>query len=147
MRRKEVLCALIGGVGGGVLVMVAGWFSPLGAHSKGEVHFEDIRCRQLVVDYPSGMPAILISAVQTGGSFIIMGKNGGGVGISSSQNGGSISVTGTDGKSKAYLNVGDNSAVVSAYYGKSGAIMSAHETKGGEVQTLDKNGHRLVTLE
>lgn len=118
MPRKETLFAVIGGLVGGVLDMEAGWFSPLGAHSKGEVHFEDIRCRQLVVDYPSGMPAILISAVQTGGSFIIMGKNGGDVGISSSQNGGSISVTGTDGKSKAYLNVSDNSGVVSTYYGK-----------------------------
>ena len=147
MRRKEVLYAMIGGVVGGVLVMATGWLSPLGAHSKGEVHFEDIRCRQLVVDYPNGMPAILISAVEDGGSFVIMGKNGGGVWIESSQNGGSISVTGADGKSKSRLNVGDIGATVSAYYGKSGAVMSAIETRGGEVQTLDKNGYRLATLE
>ena len=37
MRRKEVLIAVIGGIVGAVLVMVAGLFSPLGAQNAGRV--------------------------------------------------------------------------------------------------------------
>ena len=43
MRRKEVLFAVVGGIVGAVLAMVAGLFSPLGAqHERTDVVFGEI---------------------------------------------------------------------------------------------------------
>ena len=104
MRRREVLFAVIGGVVGGVLVMAAGSFTPLGAQNEvREVYFDEIRCRQIVVDYPNGMPAILLSAVEDGGALVIMGNNGGGVFIESNKTSGSVTVRGKDGSLRATL--------------------------------------------
>ena len=122
MRRKEALYAVIGGVVGGVLVMAAGSFTPLGAQNEvREVYFDEIRCRQIVVDYPNGMPAILLSAVEDGGALVIMGNNGGGVFIESNKTSGSVTVRGKDGKGAATLSVGEHGGRVDVY-GKDGSL-------------------------
>ena len=50
MRRKETLCAVIGGIVGAVLAMASGAVLPLGAQNQAaDVEFGTIICRELQV--------------------------------------------------------------------------------------------------
>ena len=54
MKKREVLLAVIGGVVGAVLVMVAGSFSPLGAQNEvADAEFGKITCSRLEVANPN----------------------------------------------------------------------------------------------
>ena len=55
MRRNEVLFAVIGGVVGGVLVMAAGWLSPLGAQNEvRDAKYDSITCRRIWLEGLNG---------------------------------------------------------------------------------------------
>ena len=60
--KKEVLCAVIGGVVGGVLVMVAGLFLPLRAQGGEDGNFDKVSCRELNVIDSEGNIGIKLSA-------------------------------------------------------------------------------------
>ena len=78
MRRKEVLIAVIGGIVGAVLVMVAGLFSPLGAQSAGrDVNFGDIVCESIVVRNADGEDVVLMGSDENGGGSVVASGKGG----------------------------------------------------------------------
>ena len=62
MRKKEVLCAVIGGIAGAVLVMAAGSFSPLGAQSGENGSFDKVSCKELNVIDSQGNIGIKLCA-------------------------------------------------------------------------------------
>ncbi len=149
MRRKEALFAVIGGVVGTVLTMTAGSFSPLEAQNEvREVYFDEIRCRQIVVDYPNGIPAILLSAVEDGGALVIMGNNGGGVFIESNKTGGSVRVRGKDGKGEAGMNINEHGGGYIGTvnkHGNGGVLMDADEY-GGDVTVYGNDGSARASM-
>lgn len=118
MRRKEVLYAVVGGVVGAVLVIVAGSFSPLGAQSESKGSFDEITCRKIRVVSSDGKLAVLIS----------------------SRYGGRVSVVGKDEEIKADMSIGEHGGSVSVFGndGISGADMFVME-RGGLVGVTGKN--------
>ena len=77
MRRKEALYAVIGGVVGAVLVMAAGWLSPLGAQNEArDAEFDTITCRKIWGVDSNGATWILLVAHEDGGYVSVEGKDG-----------------------------------------------------------------------
>ena len=74
--RKEVFCAVIGGVVGTVLTMVAGSFSPLGAQDEAvDLNVGEITCKGLKVVDADGSPLAEIDIDGHGGHVIVVGKD------------------------------------------------------------------------
>ena len=76
MQRKEVFYAVIGGVVGTVLTMVAGSFSPLGAQDEVvDLNVGEITCKGLKVVDADGSPLAEIDIDGHGGHVIVVGKD------------------------------------------------------------------------
>ena len=74
MKRKEGLYAVVGGCVGAVLTMVVSSFSPLGAQSGTDGHFDAITCRKLRVVNEDGTRDV--QTVITPISIIVSLKDG-----------------------------------------------------------------------
>ena len=145
MRKKEVLYAVVGGVVGASLAMVAGSFSPLasyaviggvvgvtltmaaGAQNK-TGKFEKITCRRLDVVDEEGNALACIVIDQFGGRVIVLGKERDTNAIMGTNGfGGLVGVRDKEGNTRA------------------GVLVNKYAS--GEVSTYDKNGDCLATLE
>ena len=93
MRKKEVLfAAVIGGVIGAVLVMMAVCsVMPLGAQN-GDATFGEITCTGLSVVDDKGMSRVMLFSDEHGGRATLMGKTGGVVALSHTKQGGRVQV-------------------------------------------------------
>ena len=77
MRRKEALCAVIGGVAGAVLVMALGSFAPLVAQTEArDAAFGTITCREIRGINEWGVERVSLNTRVTGtGNVVILGDN------------------------------------------------------------------------
>ena len=114
MRRRQVLFAVIGGVVGTVLTMVAGSFSPLGAQDETvDLNVGEITCKSLKVVDADGNPLATIDIDKHGGHVIVVGRDP----ISAATmridgHGGIVSVLGKDGKSAAVMRTYTHGGIV-----------------------------------
>ena len=124
--------AVIGGVIGAVLTMVAGSFSPLGAQSEvNDAEFGTIICRQIKVVTPGNEAVFHVriaeNIVVNDGSVLVKSKAGSAL-MSTTEHGGLVAVRGK---------------------GDSGAVMCTTE-RGGEVLLQgkeDDDGAALMTVD
>ncbi len=158
MKRKEVFCAVIGGVVGAVLVMAAGTIAPLGAQNEAaDAEFGTITCSKLVVRY-DGSPysteidkdGVLVSggdgriaALRPGGVFVFGEKGKGRAYVTVDEYGGYVRVRGKDGGGAAGMAINENGGAVTVS-GKDGGGMGMAgmliNEYGGAVTVSGKDG-------
>ena len=146
-----MLFAVIGGVVGAVLVMVAGSIAPLGAQNEvTDAEFETISCRRLYVVDEYSRLSVGITSEEYGGLIAVRSKQGkGNAGMGVDEHGGFIGVTGKDGNDAVNMGVSKYGGHVGVF-GKEDnyarAAISVNEVGNGAVGTWNKNGYRLATL-
>ena len=154
MKRKEVLCAVIGGVVGAVLVMAAGSIAPLGAQNEAaDAEFGTITCRELLVgdDVRTQITPAYVSIRhgEKGGRSVLITRDHVGLYkdgapqmiMDSKEHGGRVTVYGKDGESVARMSISENGGgvAVRGKDGGGGAAMAITEY-GGFVRVSGKDG-------
>ena len=169
MERKEMFCAVIGGIVGAVLTMTAGSFAPLGAQNGvKDAEFGTITCSGImvrdkalpgrsvivgtsgvVVTGDVGEGLITLGTGQSSAGISVSGESDGGtVTMSADEDGGYVSVRGNAGGG-AEMKTDEHGGYVFVYGKGSGdarAAMGVTEYGSGAVSTWDKNGYRLANL-
>ena len=155
MRRKEALFAVIGGIVGAVLTMVAGSFSPLGAQSQGaDVSFGTITCEKLmagavgsrgifVADSDNKL-VVEIGSDEHGGVVSVGNGDKGSVEMSMDEHGGELHVIGNDGKERADMGVIADSGVVGVHGDDGDGVLVFVGENGGIVYVLDGGNPRSL---
>lgn len=129
MKRKEVLCAVIGGCFGTFITMLVGLFIPIGVVAQSQptdAVFHTIQCKGIEVVDESGETRVKIRSGFFGGIVTVRGKEGKGVAeLSVGEYGGTVWLEGNNGEPSA-------------------AIRSTHH--GGEVVVSNLSGHKRVGM-
>ena len=143
MRRKEALFAVIGGIVGAVLTMVAGSFSPLGAQNEvRDAEFRKITCTGLRVEGADGATAVTLGAVGNSGSVFVIGKEGE-IGMTVDSDGGYVRVYDKNRASGVSMSVDEHGGYVSVLSKTveilEGVRLSVNE-RGGRVIVYGRDG-------
>ena len=142
MRRKKALYAVVGGVVGAVLVMVAGSFSPLGAQNElSDTEFGTITCESIRVGSPNE------SSVLITGETFLMFRRGEGVDdfqrvvkmYGTDEAGGQIIVFDQNGKSGCWI-TGHESEVPILQAPPAKVVIGGSTSDGGYVAVRGKDG-------
>ena len=173
MKTKEAWYAVIGGVVGAVLTMMAGSVVPTGAQDETTgLNVGEITCTGLSVVDAEGNTRIWLTSFLGGGTVGVFGKKGGGVMLNVNDNGGwvevfdngvntriamgatekggSVVVSDSDGNTNVEIATTEHGGQIGVFGkggdGKPRAVMQVNEYGNGAVSTWDKNSYRLATL-
>lgn len=149
MKKKETLFAVIGGVVGAVLVLSAGWLSPLGAQSHPDGYFRNITCTQLTVLTPDldktnlddQTGAVMIGVDEHGGHVYVIGKDSGSrVAVLAKDGGGSVAVFGDNSTKmpEAIIGVQEHGGIV--------GVNSKDDMEAYATMTVDENSGIVAVL-
>ena len=144
---------------GGFLMLIGMLLSPVTAQRE---KFGEIVCTKLSVVDKDGIPVVILSSVENGGTCSVLNTDGEvfighkvdpyyldvkGVFIGISERGGSVQVVGKDWKSQAVLGVDEQGGNVAAYGNDlRSAVKLATDEHGGHVTINGKDGKSRVFL-
>ena len=148
MRRREVLFAVIGGVVGGVLVMAADSFSPLGAHNEAvDLDLGYITCRGLTVVDSENNHRVKIGAFVSKGFVFVKGKDDARVFITAGEEIGEVQMRSNNFNGHVEITARDDGAGVFVVHedNQVRASITARED-GGEARVSDNGNIMRLTL-
>ena len=147
MRRKEMFCAVIGGMVGVVLVMAMGLFAPLGAQSVEDAVFKSVTCTGLTVVSDSDWETKASISVLGDTCVVRLGDlSEAGIVIMAGGQMAMVDVVADDMKSRARMSYDEHGGLVKCNIGgstKNGVQMCISGNGSGSVYTWDKQGNRL----